>query len=297
MKHNLEFIFLILKALFYRTIADRQILPGKEFEAFGMRLGIHLLMRGINNPQLIFNPVSCVRYFEFDFVRSNLDKNLDGKRILDVASPYLCGLYICKKNKIHYQYINLNQSEIDQIQFIGKQIKHNSNCSIELADATDLLYPNGYFDHIFCISVIEHINGMCDSTAMKEMWRVLKPNGKLILTFPIKKSYEAEFRDDNAYGLDVEQKGGKYFFQRYYDQDTINKRLLSIIPGYKILSQEIFGEIEEGFFQRYEKRWLAKGLSETVKDPYYMSRHMKYYGSINDIRGMAVMGLTLLKPE
>jgi len=273
----------------------RQNLPGKEFESFGIRLGLNLIVKGAFSPQLLLNPVSCVRYFEFDFVKKNLGTNLNGKVILDVASPYLFGLFICSIQKLQYQYINLNQTEVNEIKELVNTINYGHKFLIRLEDAIHLPYPNNSFDHVISISVIEHINGTGDSTALTEMWRVLKPGGKLILTFPIKKTYKEEFRDNNAYGLIVDQKEGKYFFQRFYDHDTINKRLLSILPGYKTLDKKIFGEIKEGFFQEYEKRWIIKNLSETVKDPYYVSRYMKNYSSIDDLPGIAVMGITLVK--
>jgi SAM-dependent methyltransferase len=284
-----------LKALFFQIMARRQSLPGKEFDTFGRKLGFKLSMRRIICPQLLFNPISSVRYFEFAFVMKNLS-DINGKRLLDVSSPFLFGLYVCTKYQLDYQYINLNRVELDQIQALEKHVNHGSRYLMALEDATHLPYHDHTFDDIISISVIEHINGWGDGSAVAEMWRTLKPGGSLILTFPIKRAYEEEFRDDNVFGLNVDQKNGKYFFQRYYDQKAIDKRILSMVPGHEIVNTEIFGEIEEGFFEEYEKRWISRGLWETVKDPYYMSKNMRYYDSTDDIRGMAVFGITIKKP-
>jgi ubiquinone/menaquinone biosynthesis C-methylase UbiE len=47
-------------------------------------------------------------------------------------------------------------------------------------DAVDLPYPNNFFDKIVCSSSLEHFRE--DIKALSEMHRVLKPNGRLILT-------------------------------------------------------------------------------------------------------------------
>ena len=55
---------------------------------------------------------------------------------------------------------------------------------LEAADATALPYPDGGFDAAVSVSVIEHIRGNGDTTAMRELARVLRPGGTLVLTFP-----------------------------------------------------------------------------------------------------------------
>ena len=55
--------------------------------------------------QLMLNPVSSVRYFEFDFVHRHLSIS-NNFRLLDVSSPYLFGLYIEENYDVDYLYIN-----------------------------------------------------------------------------------------------------------------------------------------------------------------------------------------------
>lgn len=50
-------------------------------------------------------------------------------------------------------------------------------------DATDLPFRNNYFDWIICNHVLEHIPDL--QSALKELWRVLKPGGRAILQVPI----------------------------------------------------------------------------------------------------------------
>jgi SAM-dependent methyltransferase len=48
--------------------------------------------------------------------------------------------------------------------------------------AGDLRFPEGHFDRVFCLSVIEHIPQELWTGCMKELQRVLRPGGRLILT-------------------------------------------------------------------------------------------------------------------
>ena len=49
---------------------------------------------------------------------------------------------------------------------------------------TDIMYPNNYFDAIFCFQVIHHAKIYEIRTAIVEMRRVLKKNGIIFITFP-----------------------------------------------------------------------------------------------------------------
>jgi SAM-dependent methyltransferase len=151
------------------------------------------------------------------------------------------------------------------------------------------------FDRIVSISVIEHVSNNDDSEVMREMWRVLKPGGLLILTFPVKKIYEEEFISKDIYNLNHEETEGKFFFQRYYDDKKIEERLLSSLNNFEIVEKKVFGEITNGFYDDYKKRWEKYGYWETVKDPHYISKHFKYFPGIKDLTGLGVTGITIKK--
>lgn len=50
-------------------------------------------------------------------------------------------------------------------------------------DITDIQFPDGYFDVIYCSHVLEHVTD--DLKALREFFRVLKPDGWAILLVPI----------------------------------------------------------------------------------------------------------------
>jgi SAM-dependent methyltransferase len=97
-----------------------------------------------------------------------------------------------------------------------RQYRSALNCelNIEEQDATDLIYPDEYFDKIIAISSIEHIPGDGDILSITEFSRVLKKGGKCLITVP--------------FGDYEEIKYPWYYsgFERRYDLENLNKRLL-----------------------------------------------------------------------
>ncbi|RKY90506.1 MAG: hypothetical protein DRQ13_12540, partial [Ignavibacteriae bacterium] len=240
MKINTIFTLPLLpfKTFYYWRKSGKANLPGKKFAKFGFKLAFKLLLKGKLSFKLFFNPVSIVRYFEYDFVESCIG-NVDDKNILDVSSPYLFGFFISAKNNCNYHYINPDINDLENVRLLVSKINFAGNYSTDCLDAKKMYYPDNKFERIISLSVIEHVNNNGDSEVMREMWRVLKPGGLLILTFPVKKVYEEEFISENIYNLDHEESEGKYFFQRYYDDEKIDERLLFSIDNFEIVEKKV----------------------------------------------------------
>jgi len=283
---------------FFWLRSKKQKLPGKHFFSFGRSTAVKLLRYGLLSPKLLLNPVSIVRYFEYDFALKSFSlKPSDRVRVLDISSPYLFGFNIASSFDGEYEYINPDKTDLAIVKKYSSKLRFKMTYSVESGDATKMSFSDNSFSHVISISVIEHINGNGDSEAIKEMWRVLQPNGILILTFPVAKSFEEEFSDKDTYGLNVGQIKEKFFFQRVYDETSIQERLLNKISDFTILSKELFGESESGFYKLYSDRWKKKGLRETVKDPYYISRYFKILDSFDQIKDSAVIGIALRKDK
>ena len=297
LKNFLTLLFLpllILKRYYYWNLSDKSKLPGKEFAEFGFKLGSKLFFKGKFSPRLLLNPVSIVRYFEFDFTNKCLQL-MNGMKILDVSSPYLFGFYQSDKSELEYHYINPDQRDLANVISLSSRTRFTGNYIAQKMDALKLIYPDNHFDRVISISVIEHIADNGDSDAVKEIWRVLKPNGLFILTVPVKKNFEIEYRDKDEYNLNPEKISAEYFFQRVYDKQKIEERLLSSIDNYEIISKKVFGVIEKGFYSEYKKRWIKFSYWETVKDPYYISNKFSYFNDIDDLEDIGVIGLTIKK--
>jgi hypothetical protein len=163
-------ILLILKALYY-YLATPKNLMGREFDSFGRLLCLRVVLSRNNGLPLMLNPVSCVRYFEFDYCKRNLGQHMGARQIIDISSPYLFGFYIAHRYNLKYTYLNPDKREIDHIEHMRKYINLGSKYSENIADATKLPFRDNSVDDIISISVIEHINGSGDSAAMAQMWR------------------------------------------------------------------------------------------------------------------------------
>ena len=288
------FPVLILRRIYFWNKADKSKLPGVHFAEFGFNLGKKLLYKFKLSPRLLLNPVSIVRYFEFDFVNSSLDFQNENK-ILDIASPYLFGFYASSKYQLEYYYINPDERDLANVNSLSAKMIFKGKYIPKPMDALNLSFPDNYFDKIISISVIEHIKDDGDSSAVKEIWRTLKPGGLFSFTVPVKKIFEVEYRNRDEYNLDKNDKANKYFFQRIYDKRKIEERLLSSISNYEIIQQKVFGVNKKEFYSEYKERWIKFNYWETVKDPYYVATNFFYFKDIDDLEDIGVIGITIRK--
>jgi SAM-dependent methyltransferase len=143
------------------------------------------------HPRDMLGGMTPERYAEYEFVLRNLI-SLDIKaNILDVG---------CSTSAFSSKISNFSRNRCE---IIGIDI-FNEICSLGfpliLMDATNIGFKDKTFDQVICLSAMEHIgldhddvdakhkdlncgiNG--DALAMKEIWRVLKDKGTLILTVP-----------------------------------------------------------------------------------------------------------------
>ncbi len=294
-------IFTVLWLLFLSTllkiIATIRQISGNEIDTFIRKFALKSYHKiGYKRSLvLLINPISSTRYWEFDFVNKNITPK--GKlKILDVSSPCFFGLYLASKYKnIEYVMINPDKNDVKETELYHQASNYLNNFSVQIGNALSLNYGNGMFDTVISISVIEHIEGRGDKKAIQEMWRVLKPGGRLIITTNVMRKGRTEYRQQDQYSLGLKTHRGKYFFQRIYSEKHLNKYIikpLSILP----ISVEILGEIKKGWFDEYIRRWIKNEIRETVYDPWYILTKFKKYGSINELQGTGVIGLAFLKP-
>ena len=143
-----------------------------------------------------------------------------------------------------------------------QKIKHQSYITSDLhspladvqADICNLPFSTHQFDWIICNHVLEHI--LNDSTAMKELYRVLKPGGCAILQVPLRMDQNT-FEDNRitdpkdrarifgqydhvrVYGKDYPKRLEKVGFQvnmlAYAEQLTPEEQLLYAVPVNEII--------------------------------------------------------------
>ncbi|BAO55340.1 class I SAM-dependent methyltransferase [Nonlabens marinus] len=98
----------------------------------------------------------------------------------------------------------------------------NSPLADVKADICDLPFADNEFDMILCNHVLEHIPD--DLTAMKEMYRVMKPGGTAIFQVPLENDRKHTFEDDSI--TDRKERArifGQYDHVRIYGMDYFDR--------------------------------------------------------------------------
>jgi ubiquinone/menaquinone biosynthesis C-methylase UbiE len=98
--------------------------------------------------------------------------------ILEIGCGYGVYIPILLKHASTLVGIDINQKYLAEAQ------KRNPKAILRVMSAEKLEFPNGFFDVVVMIEVIEHIPN--DQWAMNEISRVLKPGGMLVMTAPNK---------------------------------------------------------------------------------------------------------------
>lgn len=120
-------------------------------------------------------------------------------------------------------------------------------------DATKMSFNESSFDKAFAVSSIEHIPDNGDTKAIKEMMRVVKKNGIVVVTVPCSPEY-------------LEQKSTEYYhgFERRYDYENLKKRLIepSGTDQYEIyfLNNKFWWQDE------FHNLWYSEKLDAVVND-------------------------------
>ncbi len=134
-----------------------------------------------------------------DFICQNVNLKNDSY-ILDVA----CGLgFLSKYLGSKYPYSRVFGVDISE-KLIQEATKNNSNKNIifRSGDSETLLFPDNYFDLITCRFAFHHFHSPIK--VLREMHRILKHNGKIIIIDPLFKDLKID-RIINDIFVKVEQ--------------------------------------------------------------------------------------------
>jgi len=83
------------------------------------------------------------------------------------------------------------------------------NITLQQGNLESILYPDGWFDKVLCISVLEHSEN--PEKILYEMLRVLKLGGRLIVTMDISDGKYDNFCIDEERAREIVQKFGMYY--------------------------------------------------------------------------------------
>jgi SAM-dependent methyltransferase len=280
-------------------IARKNKYPGMAFDTTGRKIAILSMMKGnLSHASMLLQPVESIRYWEFDFVSQQLPN--EALECLDVSSPRLFSLHTALQLRTTKRIHMINPDPTD-IQETQRQIAllRISNIQLENAGVQSLkkeMYLSR-FCAIWCISVIEHIDGdLRDSQAISLMYHALKPGGKLILTFPVDRKYRVETSNFSQYGTQPRLNDGSYFFQRFYDEQSIRRRLIDPL-GVEPTQIRWFGETIAGWWNRYRADWEQREKSTRVTDPSEMGIGFKEFANWGEMPGIGFCGLVFEKTD
>ncbi len=116
--------------------------------------------------------------------------HLTGKlgEILDLgcADGFYSKAIACSRNRV--TGVDINTAFLDETSI-------DDNPRFIAADATNLPFNNNHFDTVICVDMLEHVAQ--DGLVIKEIHRILKPRGQLVISVPNKK-YPATYDPINT---------------------------------------------------------------------------------------------------
>lgn len=192
--------------------------------------------------RLLLEPCNYWRNVEVPAVINRLGAG-PGERVLDVGSPKLPSLFIWQRLGAQVYATDLFPYFFDEYAQYSKRLRQpgsGAEYHIEQQDARCLRYPDCYFDKIYAISVLEHIEEDGDSKAVREIARVLKAGGLCCLTVPFAGQYRESAIDHEIY-YKKPANGKPIFYERHYDRESLQSRLIRS-SGLSLTGLEFYGE-------------------------------------------------------
>ncbi len=291
-------IGMFLSPLFW-VLSHRYNMPGLEFHRECVKLGVYLLFNRKATSlsytsiyHLLFFPMDSTRYFEFDFVWKTLNM-LPAAKYLDVSSPRVIPLlYLCKHPKLKAELINPDSNDYEITADFLDALGLSTRCKLQQMPIEAVPFKSASFDVITSISVLEHIPG--NGSALRKMWELLKPGGKLILTVPCMAEATEQYISENEYGLLTPGEDGYTFWQLYYDSVILKEKIFPITG--KPARMVIYGEKEAGSFAKNAHLKRSRGAGYPFwREPYVMGSEYAYFQSIQSLPGEGVVAMEFVK--
>jgi SAM-dependent methyltransferase len=239
-------------------------------------------------------PMDTFRYFEFDFFWKSISKRGVVGDYLDVSSPRLFIWRIIASGKTHRSVIlNPDAKDLSATVQLFNTIGIGKRCEFKGDLINDLNEAHGTFDLVTCISVLEHIPYDESIIALKTMWDLVKPGGRLLLSIPCAATAFEEFINFNEYRLLQEQSDGYVFGQRFYDETLINEVIFSMVGQPSQMA--VYGEKIEGTFVLDRERKLSDPDYPFWRQSWTMASQYKYFERIKSMPGLGVVAFEFIK--
>lgn len=151
-----------------------------------------------------------LRWFRFRKVISHVPH---GVRLLDVG---------CGRTAAFLQAVSPRIDYGVGVDFKVKEMQLNNIQTVQLKLAEELPFADSSFDVVTLLAVLEHIEH--EKPILKEIRRVLKPGGKLILTVP--SVWSQPILEFLSYRLKIVDEAEIRDHKRYYNRDRLKQVLI-----------------------------------------------------------------------
>lgn len=288
----------VLLAPLYLLLAWLRGAPGLRFRMKCLFLGLRLLLLprapGARKDgfRLMLMPMDSTRYFEFEFAERAM-ADLDVHRYLDVSSPRMVPvMYASERSRLRVDMINPDARDLANSMLVVRAAGLDERCTLHGCRVSDAPFAPTTFDLVSCISVLEHIPE--DTEALRVIWSLMRPGGTLVLTVPCMAKACEQYIDHDEYGLLPADDRGFVFWQRFYDVESLESRVFSVLG--RPTRIEVFGEKFAGSFAQNaeQKRRLGEAYP-FWREPYMMGKDYRGFPSIADLPGDGVVGMTFVK--
>jgi len=154
-----------------------------------------------------------------------------GQKVLDVGSPKLLSLYLAEVVGAEVWATDIEPYFLQKLA-TAREARGIPAARLHLdrQDGRSLGYADATFDRVYSISVLEHIPDEGDGACVKELARVLKPGGRVVITVPFWPTSRDEYRHGGGFywaRSSKEEAGRGTFYQRRYSEDDVRRRLVA----------------------------------------------------------------------
>ncbi len=156
----------------------------------------HLLRRGYRREAIVrvVVPLDPSRYLELPWALEQLGAK-PGERVLDLAGPKLLSVVLARQG-VRVTAVDQLEREIEAWRALAGDVP---GLELRVADGRALPFEDASFDHACSISVLEHIEEPGDAEALRELARVVRPGGRVLVTLPHAQAYREDWRDAPVY--------------------------------------------------------------------------------------------------
>mgnify|MGYP003454477030 CR=1 FL=1 len=170
----------------------------------------------------LLTPINVSRCYEFRRTFELLMPE-SGELVFDLSSPKLLSHFLSERQGCKVVAADMNKEEVQDWTSLTK--KRAKLPSWVIADGVSLGLKSDTFDKVYSISVLEHIPGDGDTKTMRELARVLKRGGRLVVTVPYASRYRTERAGRDVYNLHNGETG-VFHWSHFYDEQSLRKKLI-----------------------------------------------------------------------